>query len=62
MVSDLRMLGDRGEANSGLVVLVVILVLALLAALFFWPRGGGEEPDASLEVDVGSASSWVVHA
>lgn len=54
-----RMVGNRGEANPGLVVLVVVLVLALIAALFFWPRGGGEEPDADVDVQVGSASTWI---
>lgn len=55
------MVDARGEANSGLVVLVVILILALIAALFFWPRGGGEaEPD--VDIEVGAAPGWIIHA
>lgn len=55
------MVDARGEANPGLVVLVVILILALIAAFFFWPRGGEEaEPDVNIEV--GAAPGWIVHA
>ena len=52
----------EGAANAGLVVLVVVLVIAVIAALLLWPRGGTEEPDAELKIDVGAVSGQVIHA
>lgn len=48
-------MADNGASNTA-VVAIVIIVLVALVFFFFMFRGGTEEPDAEIQIDLPGAS------